>query len=239
MFMLLPGCLMAQRETDPDTLRMSGFGHRDSVLVPVRMENSVFGASFGAERFQMPLMSRPAQKLTDVPLSPQVKFPGKIDGFKPDPYPKENIFNAFVLNDQSWLSTARTYTVYPGLGNINSATLYYSYKVGNSLIFTGGVSGSKYILNDFLNNSAGVNGNVSYWLSDRIKVSVYGDYNVSSSSRMPAGAYPLVPGKSYGGSFEFKVTDKWGIVTGATREYDVFTRKWVTTPYAMPVFYSH
>ena len=113
-------------------------------------------------------------------------------------------------------------------------------KLGNFGILTGGVYASKYNYYNTFSNSAGINGNFKIMLSDRISLNAFGQYSLSGAKNgIPPSGSTLYPTSFYGGSLEFKVTNKWGIVTGAEREFDVFSRKWVTRPFIMPIFFGH
>ncbi|MDD3321264.1 MAG: hypothetical protein PHS59_07460 [Paludibacter sp.] len=158
---------------------------------------------------------------------------------KPIYNPTDNLYNTFNINDNSWISTSRILTNYYGLGGINAVSASYNLKIGESVILSGGIYGAKYnIYNDF-NNSLGVNGNFKYVLSDRISLNIFGQYSGRPNYNMIPLMSPLYPQSNYGGSFEFKVNDKWGIITGAKREFDVLSRKWITEPFIMPIFYKH
>jgi hypothetical protein len=35
------------------------------------------------------------------------------------------------------------------------------------------------------------------------------------------------------------MNENWGLMVGAENEFDVVTRKWITKPFIMPLFYKH
>jgi hypothetical protein len=152
---------------------------------------------------------------------------------------KTNLYSEFPLNDNSWISTARTSTDLIGLGGVYQVSANYNQKIGEFGILTGGVYAAKFnIYNNFYNN-AGVNGNFKLILNDRLSLNIFGQYTPMTNTSMMQLMSPFYPQSNYGGSIEFKVNDKWGVVTGAEREFDVISRKWLTRPFIMPIFYKH
>ncbi len=152
----------------------------------------------------------------------------------------DNLYNQYPINNENWINTSRTLSNYYGLGGMTILSGSYSTKIGNFGVVTGGIYASKYnIYNNFVNNM-GVNGNMKFILNDRISINAFGQYPINENK---TGMFPylftMYPNTYYGGSLEFKVTDKWGLNVGAEREFDVFTRKWVTNTFIVPVFYSH
>ncbi len=152
----------------------------------------------------------------------------------------DRLYNQYTINNRSWINTSMTSTSYYGLGGVYTIGANINRKLGEFGILTGGVYASKYNNYNNFSNSTGINGNFKIILTDRISLNAFGQYSIGGNT---TGIAPylstLYPTSYYGGSIEFKVTDKWGIVTGASTEFDVFSRKWVTRPFIMPLFYVH
>lgn len=152
----------------------------------------------------------------------------------------DRLYNQYSINRRSWINTSMTSTNYYGLGGIYTVGANINRKLGEFGILIGGVYASKYNIYSNFSNSTGINGNFKIILTDRISINTFGQYSIGGNT---TGIAPylstLYPTSFYGGSLEFKVTDKWGIVTGASSEFDVFSRKWVTRPFIMPLFYKH
>jgi hypothetical protein len=110
----------------------------------------------------------------------------------------------------------------------------YNVRLGERFTVSGGLYGGKYTLNNAFFNDAGVQGNASFLVNDRIKLHTFGNYSFNNTPT-PFGA--MYPQTSYGGAVEIKVTEKWGVMMGAEREFDVWRGKWVTRPIVYPVFY--
>ena len=165
----------------------------------------------------------------------------KIPSFTPDFDYSVNTYSFIPINSNSWISTSRNNSNYLGLGGLSSAGAQYNWKINDFMFYSGGAAFSKFnIYNNFSNNLS-LNSNLRFELSDRFFFNVFGNYTTSSQPQMNLflSTYDsMYPQKNFGGSFEFKVTDKWGVVTGAEREFDPFRGKWVTKPFIMPVFYS-
>lgn len=195
--------------------------------------------------------SIPRPRLSDIKLFAGTKFNEplfksevlnlKIPAFAPEFDYSINTYSFIRLNSNSWITTARINSNYLGLGGLSSAGAQYNWRINDFTLYSGGATFSKFnIFNNFSNNLS-LNSNLRFELSDRFFFNVFGNYTTPSPSQMNLflSTYDsMYPQKNFGGSFEFKVTDKWGIVTGAEREFDPFKGKWVTKPFIMPIFYS-
>lgn len=152
----------------------------------------------------------------------------------------DRLYNQYSINRRSWINTSMTSTNYYGLGGVYTVGANINRKLGEFGILTGGVYASKYNNYNNFSTSTGINGNFKIILTYRISINTFGQYSIGGNA---TGIAPylstLYPTSYYGGSLEFKVTDKWGIITGASNEFDVFSRKWVTRPFIMPLFYKH
>ena len=150
----------------------------------------------------------------------------------------ENLNSQFILSNTSWINTSRTSINLYGIGGLYTVGASYNHKIGDFGILTGGVYAAKFnIYNNFYNN-AGVNGNFKLILNDRMSINFFGQYTPMTNTTQMQLMSPMYPQSNYGSSFEFKVNDKWGVITGAEREFDVVSRKWVTRPFIMPIFYK-
>lgn len=180
------------------------------------------------------------QQLFDVSLkTPNLNFPSTYNLYTPTINLTDNLYNRFTINNRSWINTSRTLTNYYGLGGITSVGANYNLKINDFTIISGGAYGAKYNLYNQLYNNVGVNGNIKFLLSDKISMNIFGQYSGQPTTDMLPLMSTMYPQSYYGGSFEFKVTDNWGVITGASREFDVLSRKWVTRPFIMPIFYNH
>lgn len=177
----------------------------------------------------------------EKPLFKSDIFNLKVPKFIPNFDYSINTYSFIPINSNSWITTSRINSNYLGLGGLSSAGAQYNWKVNDFIFYSGGATFSKFnIFNNFSNNLS-LNSNLRFELSDRFFFNVFGNYTTPSPSQMNLflSTYDsMYPQKNFGGSFEFKVTDKWGIVTGAEREFDPFKGKWVTKPFIMPIFYS-
>lgn len=152
-----------------------------------------------------------------------------------------NIYGFYAVNDNSWLTTARVNENYFGMGGYSAASAAYNYQLTNFMTLTTGASLAKYNIYNTFYNDLSFRSNLRVALGERFAVNLFGSYspfetlNPSIMKSLNMSAYPA---SNYGGSFEFKVTDKWGIMTGVEREFDAFRGKWVNRPFIMPVFYG-
>lgn len=178
-------------------------------------------------------------QLSDIVMQkPTFKMSTINANFLPPLNLHDNLYNRYSLNNYSWVNTSRTSSNFYGIGGLYAVGASYNQRIGDIGILTGGVYAAKFnIYNNFYNN-AGVNGNFKLILTDRMSLNIFGQYTPMTNTTTMQLMSPMYPQSNYGGSLEFKVTDKWGIITGAEREFDVFSRKWVTRPFIMPVFYK-
>jgi hypothetical protein len=103
-----------------------------------------------------------------------------------------------------------------------------------------GVYGTNYSISGTRNNDFGFNGDIGYWITDRVKIAGIGQYSMKNnlgemSQGIGMGMYPQT---YYGGYLEFKLTETFGIRAGATQQFDMRKRKWVTVPYFEFVSYK-
>lgn len=159
--------------------------------------------------------------------------------YHPVQNPDLNLYNQYRLNDFSWIDAYRNKVGYVCLGGITTIGADVNGRLGSSLIFSTGLYTSRFNLNTDQYTAAGLKGGFKLKISDRISMNVNGQYNFNHYNLAMPQMSSMYPQSSYGGSFEFKVTEKWGVVVGAEREFDVMKHKWVTVPYILPVFYSH
>lgn len=174
-------------------------------------------------------------------LLQEIKFPKLTYQYR---YP-DNVYGLYRLNSRSFISTSRTNQNFISLGGLSTAGATYNYLLNDVVSLRGGVSFSKYNMYRYFGNDVSFNGGLNLKLTDRASLHFFGNYSVPTSQNndmrfnLLRGTYaPFYPSSGYGGAFEFKVTDSWGIMTGANREFDPFSRKWITRPFIMPVFYN-
>lgn len=152
----------------------------------------------------------------------------------------DNLNNQYSINSRSWFNTSRTMTNYYGLGGINQINGNYNLKIGNFGVMTAGVYAAKYNVYNHFNNDGGFNGNLKIAITDHIRMNIFGQYALNPlKNGIPPLMSTLYPSNNYGGSLEFKVNEKWGLMVGAENEFDVISRKWVMKPFVIPLFYKH
>lgn len=177
---------------------------------------------------------------SELQLQPQKTLDLKLPKLPPFYDYSSNIYDAIALNSKSWISTARINTNFIGLGAMSSAGAQYNLKLNNYMLYSVGTTVSKYNIYNSYYNDVSLNSSFRLRMTNRLSLNLFGNYtpNVSDNNMVRMLNSSMLPQTNYGGAFEFKVNDKWGLMTGAKREYDVIRRKWVTQPFIMPVFYS-
>ena len=149
-----------------------------------------------------------------------------------------NLYNQFAISSTSWINTSRTSSNFYGMGGLYTVGASYNQRIGEFGVLTGGIYAAKFNIYNNYYNSGGINANFKLKISDRLSMNLFGQYTPMTNTSVMQLMSSMYPQTNYGGSFEFKVTDKWGLITGAQREFDVLSRKWVIHPFIMPVFFK-
>lgn len=115
-----------------------------------------------------------------------------------------------------------------GLGRQNDAAIIYERFINSRLSFEASMNATKLQFPSFTGNSFGVAGAMTYRLSDKVSMNVFGNYNT--------GYFHGMQNYGYGGTLRFNMSDHFSLETGVRRNYDPFKRKWETIPVAIPTF---
>lgn len=207
--------------------------NRDSNVVTFQQSSGIIKPSFS----NISLSSIGQNTPFSTPAFAHIKVPK----FQRDFDYTRNTYSVIPLNDNMWITTARINSNYIGLGGLSSAGVQYNWRINDIVTYSGGVTFSKFNIYNNFDNNLNLNSNLRFELSDRFFFNAFGNLSTPASKNTALFRslnYSMFPQNNFGGSFEFKVTDKWGVATGAEREFDPFKGKWVTRPFIMPVFYS-
>lgn len=183
-------------------------------------------------------------KLYVGPVAKDIKL-GKILPNNDDYY----FYNFTPLNEEFATASSSTHISYP-VGDVSQIDLNITYTINDWLTVTGGVYMAKYRMpgsplmsGAFMNNynDFGINTSFNFKLTDRLYLKAFGRYSVNMNDRsrpfMPA-MEGIFPQTHYGGGFEYKINDKFGVEGGLIREFNPMRRKWTTRPYVAPIFYK-
>lgn len=157
------------------------------------------------------------------------------------PYANDYAYYAgYLLSDRSWLTTSSTYDTYVLMGAASNVGGTYHYLLADNLTLSAGAYMSKYVIGLETYNDMGVNAGLKYQITDRIAIHGFGQYSGFANkhkfdSSFSPWAYPQT---NFGGAFEYKVTDRFGIMGGMERQLNPMTGKWRNVPFIMPVFYG-
>lgn len=184
-------------------------------------------------------------KLSTFPLVNEPKLLKPIvlpDYRKVTPGPEFNYninhYGLIPLNENMSILTARTTDHYYGLGGVATASASYNYRITDYLTFTGGAAFSKVNIYNNFSNELTLNTNLRMKVADWLYINTFGSYTPTMKPDITRSLNnSMYPNSNYGGAFEFKLTDKIGVMTGIEREFDPFRGKWVNRPFIMPVFY--
>lgn len=153
----------------------------------------------------------------------------------------------------SVVSNSRRNTI-PTVGSMIMTNPQLMYTPADWLQITGGAYGAKYNLSGHSFNDIGYNGALKIIPHDRIRFNVFGQYSVYSESNIHKLADTSIgtqthmnmggpmmhasPQRYYGGSVEFKITEKFGVEAGIVRELNPFNGKWENRRFIAPVFFG-
>jgi len=144
------------------------------------------------------------------------------------------------ISDRSWMNTRSTHTTYLGLGSSTEISASLSYRLSDNIIVSGGPYISKYMVNHEVYNDIGANAAMQFIVSDKVKFHVFGQYSgfANKHGYDSKNRWGMFPQTSYGGAFEYKITNKFGMMGGMNRELNPMTGKWKNVPFLVPVFYG-
>ena len=116
-----------------------------------------------------------------------------------------------------------------GMGTMNTATLGYQHLFGDKLLIDISLNAVKYSVPHFTNISYGASGRISYMLSKKTMLNVFGGYNKT----LARNSY------NYGASMSFDMGDYFGVEMGVNRFYDPYANRWKTSPIVAPYVKIH
>lgn len=130
---------------------------------------------------------------------------------------------------------------FPGLMQIDSGELGINQSVGNFIFHAGGMV-NKYGYFNGLHTQYGLNGSISYQFMPRLSATFFGEYYFGQPQRT-ANGMPMPPamigyyGRSaFGGYFDFKINERWGIQTGVQAVQQVGTNRYKAEPIVTPYY---
>lgn len=122
----------------------------------------------------------------------------------------------------------------PGLMGIESGRLQLQQSFGR-LTLNAYASADKYAYFRGLQTSYGFGGTLSYRLSNRWSITLFGAYYTATNALTPAMAgYMSVP--NFGGYVTYDINDHWGINVGAQAYRSTMTNSWEAQPIVMPYY---
>lgn len=177
-------------------------------------------------------------ELNIPPLDVYVGPPNEANTFSRNPFINDYTFRGgYIINDELWLKSLSLRSTNPSLGAMNLVDIQLNYQPVDWLIMSGGTYGSKYSLYGFNYNDFGFNGALKFIPHDRIRFNVYGQYSINARSNDVPSMMGIYPTTHYGGTIEFKITEKFGVEGGMIRELNPFNGKWENRPIVRPTFY--
>ena len=164
-----------------------------------------------------------------TPPPPQYDFHG-------NPYAHDWASSGVITRvGEGYLSGTGSYTSFPAMGTIGSATLALTQPIGERFTITAAVTGNKYHFGREAWNDFGFSGKASYILNDRLTLNAFGQYYLDPRFHS-MGSYAYIPSANYGGTLGIKMSDNFSLDVGAQRYYDAYTHTWRTVPILAPTF---
>lgn len=139
--------------------------------------------------------------------------------------------NAFYLSG--------TQELMPGISSMNSMTAGFMVQPTDNWIININSSAVKY--RDFIGiqNDFTINATTYISLSDNWGINIYGSYSMNEMNNVIKGfdmKSPFAPNSYFGGSLEYKFTDKVSLEAGMRREFNPWLRRWESVYYVVPKF---
>lgn len=86
-------------------------------------------------------------------------------------------------------------------------------------------------------NQYGIGGAITYHASDRVSVTLFGNYYTRLNNRlMTPGMLGYAPFSSFGGVVDVRISDGFGLTTGVSAGYVPYNNRWEMRPVIMPYF---
>lgn len=124
---------------------------------------------------------------------------------------------------------------FPGLMQIESGTIGIYQTLGRFTFHAGGKA-NKYGYLNGLNTQYGLEGDVTYNISPRLSLSVFGTYYFGSTPAMPPAVMGYYGRTTFGGAFDYKINDYWGVKAGVQTVQQLGTRRFEAEPIATPYY---
>lgn len=128
---------------------------------------------------------------------------------------------------------------YPGLMKIDSGTVGLYQRFGNLSLYVGGIA-NKYGYFRGIHTQYGINGSLSYQFTPNLSFTAFGTYYFSKPPVMSNGL-PMPPSmigfystSRFGGYFDYRVSDSFGVKVGAQTIQQVGTNLYEFEPIATP-----
>lgn len=125
-----------------------------------------------------------------------------------------------------------------GIGGVNEAGGIFFYNPTNKLAFTFGGSAIKYSMNGRIYNDLVFSANLTYRVSNWLKLYLYGQYSLNAYANSMAGGYSLSPQNSYGAGAIIGIANKEkysiDLNVGIESAHNPLNGKWELIYYCTP-----
>lgn len=150
-------------------------------------------------------------------------------------------YPVYSVGDNSVFYMNQTQDLMPGVASANAVTAGFKVQATENWYIDISNSANKY--RDFtgIYNDYTINASSYISLSDNFGINAFGSYSTQSMNNAHAGSIPyspFAPNSYFGGSVEFKITDKFGIEAGMLRQYNAWRRRWENVYFVAPKFYK-
>lgn len=126
--------------------------------------------------------------------------------------------------------------VYPGLMQINSGSIGINQSFGR-LTLSAGAEANKYGFFNGLITQYGLTGNVAYRFSPRLSFTAFGTYYFGNPRMfLPPSIAGYYGRTSFGGYFDYRINDYWGVEAGARTVKRLGTNRYESEPIVNPYY---
>lgn len=164
------------------------------------------------------------------------------------PYPINFLHHSFTPG-QAWLPywnhggiliTGST-ALFPGMMQIDSGGLSINQTIGN-LTVNAGMTANKYGYFRGLHTQYGFSGSATYRFSPKLSATVFGEYYwgrppmMGNGMAMPPSMIGYYGRSNYGGYFDYRINDHWGVETGFQTVRQIGSNKYQGEPIVTPYY---
>lgn len=147
-----------------------------------------------------------------------------------------NFYKRNMFTGSGSINTQSAHTTYVGLGSLSIIRANYEYMLSDRVIASVGTYGARYFYNMGTHYDFGINGSLTYKVSDRLSLVGFGQYSARGRINNIGGDNAwMMPSTNYGAAAIFKINESVSLQGGVKRELNPMSGKWKNVPFFSPV----